>query len=141
MGYAFLADAIVALHGLYVGFVVVGELLIVAGLLFRWRWVRNPWFRVVHLLAIAAVAAEAIAHYPCPLTTWEYQLRELAGQHGGTESFMGRIVHFLFLDGNDPWPEWVYEYMHIGFGVLVLLTLVLVPPRWRSRPRPAVDNK
>jgi hypothetical protein len=32
----------------------------------------------------------------------------------------------------------VYEALHIGFGVLVLGTLLLVPPRWaglRRRPR------
>jgi hypothetical protein len=135
MGYAFWADVIVAFHGCYVGFVVVGELLIVAGWILRWRWVRNPWFRVVHLLAIAIVAAEAIGQVPCPITVWEGQLRELAGQASSTESFMGRLVHFLFMDGDNPWPEWVYNYLHIGFGVLVLATLLLVPPRWASLKR------
>src|SRR5262245_51193340 len=135
MGYAVLADVIVALHLVYVGFVVVGELIIVVGGLCRWRWVRNPWFRIVHLLAIAVVAAEAIAHMPCPLTIWEGSLRELAGQATKTESFVGRLVHFLFLDGDNPWPEWVYESLHIGFGVLVLATLFLVPPRWRDLKR------
>src|SRR4051794_15066041 len=135
MSYAFWADIIVALHAVYVGFVVIGELVIVVGGLLRWQWVRNPWFRTVHLLMIAVVAAEAVLHLPCPLTEWEYDLRELAGQQSGTETFMGRLVHFLFLDGDDPWPEWVYECLHIGFGVLVLATLFLVPPRWRSPDR------
>ena len=41
MGYAFWADVIVALHAAYVGFVVIGELIIVVGALCRWRWVRG----------------------------------------------------------------------------------------------------
>ena len=58
-------------------------------------------------------------------------MRKLAGQKPGEESFTEQLVHSLFLDGEDPWEEWVYELMHIGFGVLVLVTLVLVPPRFR----------
>ena len=65
---------------------------------------------------------------------WEYGLRELAGQQAGTETFVGRLIHFLFLDGENPWPEWVYEALHIGFGVLVLATFLLIPPRWRKTP-------
>ena len=134
MFYAVLADALTAFHFVYVAFVVVGELAILVGAAFRCRWARNPWFRGLHLLAIAYVAAEAIFHVPCPLTTWEGNLRELAGQNPGTQTFVERLVHFLFMDGQDPWPEWVYEYLHIGFGVLVFLTFVLIPPRWRKRP-------
>jgi hypothetical protein len=78
--YAAAADAIVAFHTGYVGFVVVGQLLILLGVIFRWRWVRNPWFRVIHLACIAVVALEAMSHITCPLTTWERDLRDLAGQ-------------------------------------------------------------
>src|SRR5262245_37180277 len=124
MGYAILADVIAAIHLVYVGFVVVGELFILIGWLFGWSWVRNPWFRLVHLLAIAYVAAEAIVHVPCPITVWEEELRVLAGQPRDEETFTERLVHTLFMDGGENrWPEWVYESMHIGFGVLVLATV------------------
>ena len=131
MGYLFWADAIAAFHFAYVAFVVVGQLLIMIGLVLRWKWVRNPWFRSLHLLAIAVVAAEAIFHMPCPFTEWEDRLRELGGQPTGSETFVERLVHFFFMDGDNPWPSWVYEYLHIGFGVLVLLTFVAAPPRFR----------
>jgi hypothetical protein len=135
MSYAFWADVIVAFHLCYVGFVVVGELFIVAGWILGWRWVRNPWFRLVHLLAIAVVVWESLFHFNCPLTNWENALRELAGQPMGTETFVGRLVHFIFMDGVNPWEPWVYEALHIGFGVLVLATLLLVPPRWSGLKR------
>ena len=43
---AYLADGVVALHVSYVAFVVLGQLLILAGVVFRWQWVRNFWFRL-----------------------------------------------------------------------------------------------
>lgn len=136
MFYSVLADALAAFHFGYVAFVVVGELAILAGAAFGCRWARNPWFRSLHLLAIAVVALEAIYHIDCPLTIWEWKLRELAGQQSTHESFVGRLVDMLFLNGR--WEQWVYEWIHIGFGVLVLATYVLIPPRWR-KARPTVQ--
>ena len=95
MWYAVLADVVVALHVSYVGYVVVGQLAIWLGLSLRCRWARNFWFRVTHLFAIAVVALEAAMGWRCPLTVWEDQLRELAGQTVGTGSFMGRLFHDL----------------------------------------------
>ena len=40
-----LADLIVVLHAAYVSFVVFGLAAILLGVVFRWRWVRNVWFR------------------------------------------------------------------------------------------------
>src|SRR5262245_27107727 len=137
--YAVLADVLTALHGAYVGFVVVGEVAILVWAAFGCRWARNPWFRSLHLLAIAIVAAEVFLNLPCPLTIWEGDLRALAGQTTTTETFVGRLVHFLFMDGEHPWKPWVYEYLHVGFGILVVLTFVLIPPRWRKR-RPSVQT-
>jgi hypothetical protein len=135
MVYSLLADAVALFHFAYVAYVVVGELVIVVGAVFRQGWVRNPWFRWTHLLAIAIVALEAVGHIECPVTSWENDLRTLAGQETSNETFVGRMVQTVFL--NNRWDQWVYEYLHIGFGVLVLATFVLVPPRWRRRPLPA----
>src|SRR5262249_11268514 len=68
MVYGLLADLIVAIHVGYVGVVVFGLLAILIGGPLGWRWVRNPWFRVIHLLMILIVATEAIWDITCPLT-------------------------------------------------------------------------
>src|SRR5438445_8674511 len=78
--YGLWADLLVAVHVAYVSFIVLGQIAIVAGVLRGWDWVRNPWFRYAHLLAIVIVAAEALAGIDCPLTAWEDELRALAGQ-------------------------------------------------------------
>src|SRR5437868_2705277 len=105
----FLADLLVAVHVAYVGYVVVGQLLILVGLALRWRWVRNPWFRVTHLLAIAVVGLEAAFAIDCPLTVWERHLRAAAGQAPTGETFMGRLLHHvIFVD----LPSWAFPVMH-----------------------------
>jgi hypothetical protein len=120
--YHFLANVIVAIHVGYVGFVVFGQLAIWLGLLLRWRWVRNPWFRWIHLAMMTIVGLEAGLNVTCPLTTWEADLR---GQAAG-ESFLGRLLHnLIFVD----LPPAILTSMHITFALLVIATFVLAPPR------------
>jgi hypothetical protein len=134
MDYAVLADGVVAVHVAYVAFIVLGQLLILLGAACRWRWVRNFWFRVTHLVAIAIVAVEAAFDYTCPLTSLEYTLRDWAGEQPSAESFIGRLLQSVIVHD---WPPWVFNVSHITFGFLVLLTFVLAPPRWPWRFRQA----
>jgi hypothetical protein len=133
MPYSLLADVVVALHVAYVSFVVFGQVAIFLGVLLRWQWIRNPWFRWTHLAMITIVAVEAILDITCPLTTWEYNLRTLAGEQAAEGSFMGRLLHdLLFFDA----PRWVFTTAYISFALLVLATFWLAPPRpWRRAPR------
>src|SRR5215203_2037082 len=101
MWYGYAADLIVAIHVAYVAYVIFGQLAIIVAAPMKWQWARNPWFRFTHLLAIAIVATEAIAGWNCPLTVWEGQLRELAGQSfDGSTSFMGRMLHDMMFFPN-----------------------------------------
>ena len=128
MFYAWLADAIVALHVAYVGFVVVGLLLILLGACLRWQWIGNHAFRIAHLTAIVIVALEAVLGIPCPLTVWEADLRRLAGQQSAEGSFIGHWLHeLLFFD----FPPWVFTTAYVSFALLVVGTLWLAPPRKR----------
>jgi hypothetical protein len=136
MSYSLLADLVVALHVAYVGFVIAGELVILLGWLCRWGGVRNRWFRFSHLLAIAIVAFEAIFKIACPLTVWEDRLRAWDGKEVADGTFIGRLLHHLLFYQA---PPWVFTLCYIGFALLVLATLFLVPPRWpprRARPGP-----
>ena len=128
--YSHLADAVVVLHAAYVGFVVLGLLAILVGWVFGCGWIRNFWFRAIHLAMIAVVATEAAWGVTCPLTTLESHLRRLAGESVATSSFMGRLAHnLLFYEA----PQWVFTALHIGFALLVLATFVFLPPAWPWR--------
>lgn len=133
MSYATLADLLVVVHAAFVAFVVFGLVLIWVGLCFGWRWTRNPWFRIAHLIAIGIVAVEAIFGIECPVTVWERQLREAAGQPVSEASFVGRLLNNLLF--YEDIPDWLIPTLHIGCGVLVLATFVLAPPRFRSGVR------
>lgn len=138
MWYGFLADLIIAIHVAYVGYVLVGQAIILVGAALRWRWVRNPWFRLTHLAAILIVAFEAIWGITCPLTTWENQLRAAGGGEVAQGTFIGRFLDsVLFYDVAPSILNWAY----IGFALLVLGTLILVPPRRRRAGSPATDQK
>jgi hypothetical protein len=133
--FALFADAVLIVHFLYVLFAVGGEVLVLVGGALRWRWVRNLPFRLVHLTAVALVAVEALLGVMCPLTEWEYRLRELAGQHVQRQlSFVARLVRsVIFYD----FPAWVFTVAYVGFALLVAGSFLLYPPRRAARqPRP-----
>lgn len=120
------ADTILVLHAAFVVFVVGGLVATWIGLAAGCPFARNPWFRGLHLAAIAFVVAEALAGYMCPLTIWEDALRGTATEKG----FIQRWVHaWLFWD----WPAWVFTTIYAAFGALVAGTWVRYPPIRRGR--------
>jgi hypothetical protein len=130
--YGLTANLLLFLHFLYVSFVVAGQASVLLGWALRWHWVRNLVFRLTHLAAICAVAVLDLMNKPCPLTIWEYQLREKAGQTAKWEmTFVEQLMRsVVFCDC----PAWFFEVIYIGLAVLVILTFVLFPPRWKKRP-------
>jgi hypothetical protein len=124
-----LADAMVVFHAAYVSFVVFGLAAILIGIALGWSWVRNIWFRAIHMLAIGIVVGESLLGVPCPLTVWEAQLRKTAGQTAYSGDFIGYWAHQLIFFRADPW---VFTLIYTLFGLAVLVALFLAPPR-RSR--------
>lgn len=128
--YTLLADGVLVLHFSYVAFVVVGLLLVWTGYFLRWSFVRNFWFRLAHLAGMGVVVPESVFGVTCPLTTWELQLRLLAG--GGQYyqgSFIQHWVHrVLFFRAG----EEVFLVIYVVFFSALVLSLWVVKPRWSS---------
>lgn len=126
--YLLTADAVLILHALFVVFVVLGLVLIYVGLWRSWSWVRNYWFRVIHLGGIGFVVLEAWFGVICPLTIWEMQLREKAGAATYSGSFIQHWLQaILFYEA----PGWVFTLVYTLFGGLVLASWFIVRPRPR----------
>jgi len=124
--YRLAADVTVVAHVAYVAFVLVGQLLTLVGILRHWQWVRNFWFRTLHLACIAVVVIESAWGITCPLTVWENRLRALGGEEPYAGDFLAHWAHdLLFFQG----PPWVFTLCYVLFGLLVLATFVLAPPR------------
>ena len=114
------------LHFLFVCFVVFGLLLIFAGKWRRWRWVRHFCFRLAHLGAIGVVVLQSWLGMICPLTTWEMQLRERAGDQTYSGAFVAHWVDQLLYYRA---PEWVFILLYTTFGALVAFSWFWVRPQ------------
>ena len=82
MFYRLLADAVVAVHALFIVFVVLGGFV-------AWRW---RWMAAVHLPCAAWGVLIEFRHWVCPLTPLENHLRTKAGAQGYEGGF---IEHYL----------------------------------------------
>ena len=125
------ANGVALVHFAFVLFVTFGLVAILVGIVAKWDWVRNAWFRWLHLVAIVFVVLESWAGITCPLTVWERELRQLAGQATLQEDFIASWVHrLMFFQA----PPWVFTLAYSLFGAAVLLTFLLAPPRRSARP-------
>jgi hypothetical protein len=131
--YCFLANTILVVHFAYVAFVVVGIVAILVGIVLRWSWVRNFWFRAVHLLLIGIVVAESVCQINCPLTDWERDLREAAGKPIEEAPFIMYWAHKLMFIDFSQFSKTAFEISYLIFGLAVFLAFVLAPPRWPRR--------
>jgi len=125
------ADAVLVVHCAIVLFIVGGLVLIIIGNRRGWGWVNRFGFRVLHVVAILVVVAEAWCGVTCPLTVLENALRERAG---ASRYDSGLIAHWvgrcLFYDA----PAWIFVLAYSAFAVLVLAVWWRHPPR-SSRSR------
>src|SRR5262249_19548704 len=99
-----------------------------------WKWIRNPWFRISHLLIIVVVATNDMNGAMCPLTTWEREWRELAGEEDLSEASslrylfhrLGRLSDDILFYPNIDHKH--FQRLHICFALLVLTTFLFAPP-------------
>lgn len=106
--YGWIAEGLVALHALFVVFVVFGGLLVL-------RWGRLVW---LHLPAAAWGAIIEFTDARCPLTGLEKRARELAGQETYEGGF---IAHYL-----TPilYPDGLTRHTQLALGFLVVVVNV-----------------
>ena len=128
MPYLVAADAVLLLHVLFVVFVVVRLVLILAGKLMSWNWVRNWWFRVIHLAAIGIVVLQSWLGVICPLTTLEMYLRGRAGDATYTGSFVSHWLESILYYRA---PAWVFAVAYTAFAIVVVMSWIWVRPHGR----------
>lgn len=121
MPWAFLADAVVLVHALFVAFVVLGGLLAL-------RWPRIAWAQ----LGCAAYGfAIGVVGWVCPLTPLENRLRALAGEPGYSGGFLAHyLLPLLYPAAFPPWLGTVLAAVVVGANVAVYAAVIA---RRRSR--------
>ena len=126
MATAVLADLILVAHVAVVLFVVGGLSAIAIGGARGWGWVRQFWWRALHLTAMAFVAVGAVVGWVCPLTVWEDALRRRTGE---TEYGTGFVQYWLERLLYHDWPDWVFTVLYLAVFGAILAAWRLVPPR------------
>lgn len=137
--YRVAADLVLITHVVFVVFVVVGLLLILAGGFSGWNWIRNPWFRSVHLAGIGLVVVQTWLGMVCPLTTWEMHLREKAGEATYAGDFIAHwFQKMLYYDA----PPWVFTASYTVFGLAVIGSWIWFRPRsvWKNKRAASQDR-
>ena len=123
--FPYAADIVLFAHLLFVAFVVFGLLLIFIGGVSRWSWVRNPTFRILHLLSVGVVVVQSWFGFICPLTTLENWLRGKGGEVVYDGTFVSHWMQTLLYYQA---PGWVFSVGYTAFGVLVVLSWNFVRP-------------
>ncbi|HEY6301274.1 MAG TPA: DUF2784 domain-containing protein [Candidatus Binatus sp.] len=131
------ADLVTVIHAAYVAFVVIGFVAILVGWAAGWHWIRNFYFRLVHVAMILFVCCEALIGTTCPLTVWENILRAKGGESGYSRDFVGYWLDSLIFYQAQPW---VFTTVYLTFGALVLVTLWFVPMQRPTANRSAASN-
>ena len=105
MTFKLLANLVFLVHLAFILFVMLGGIAV-------WRFPKLAW---LHLPAVAWGALVEFAGWICPLTPWEQELRQLAGEQGYSG---GYVEHYLL-----PlvYPAGLTREIQIGLGLLVLL--------------------
>ncbi|MBD3265743.1 DUF2784 family protein [bacterium] len=121
-----MANLILYIHFVIFLGIVIPVPLIVIGYFAGWRFIRHPWFRVIHAGVFALVLLFHFTMGLCPLTVWEQAMRQPAAQ---PESIFYTIAAgVLYWD----WPLWVFTLIYVGFGILILYLLVWIPPHFQK---------
>jgi Protein of Unknown function (DUF2784) len=108
--YRLLANVVVALHGLFIAFVLLGAFLV-----WRWRWVA-----AVHLPCAAWGVLIEYRHWVCPLTPLETHLRARAGEQGYHGGF---IEHYIM---PVVYPGGLTPQVQVVLGTIVLVVNLCV---------------
>ena len=124
---ALLADLVLAVHFGIILFNLFGLVATPLGGWLGWGFVRVRWWRLLHLLSLLAVAAQAVAGRACFLTIWQ------VGLEGGADNpprpmildWVNRAMYWNL-------PAWVFAVLYLAVLAYAAWLWRLVPPRRRA---------
>jgi len=125
------ATAILLVHLAIVAFNVGGLIVVPVGAALHWHWVRGFWWRLLHLLSLFVVAAQALFGRACFLTLWQF-----AAEHGAAAdepppliaTWINRLLYW-------PLPHGVFVAAYLAvFAYTVALWVWVRPTRATDPP-------
>jgi hypothetical protein len=116
------ALSILLLHVAVIAFNVAGCVLVPIGAWRGWRWVREFWWRLAHLLGLAVVALQALFGRACFLTIWQGDLSGSVHVQPLIAGWIDRLIYW-------PLPLWVFALAYGAVFAYVVALWVWVRPR------------
>lgn len=127
------ADAVLAAHVAIILFNLFGLVAVPIGGLCGWDFVRIRWWRVLHIVLLAAVALQALFGRACILTLWQ------AALSGGGADRAPLIARWVAKAIYWRLPIWVFAALYVVVFGYALALFWVVPPR-RKRISGAAPN-
>lgn len=130
---AIAADAILAAHVAIILFNLFGLVAIPIGAFCGWRFVRILWWRLLHILLLAAVAVQALLGRACILTIWQAALSSAAGDRAPLIArWVEQAIYW-------PLPLWFFAVLYVAVFFYAAALFWLVPPRTKRVSRSRSD--
>ncbi|HEU0196542.1 MAG TPA: DUF2784 domain-containing protein [Nevskiaceae bacterium] len=123
-----LALSVLLVHVAIIVFNVAGLVLVPIGAWRHWRWVREFWWRLAHLLSLAVVALQAVAGRACFLTIWQADLSGAAAPPPLIAHWINQLIYW-------PLPLWVFAVIYVLVWLYMLALWMWIRPLspWRAR--------
>jgi hypothetical protein len=125
-----LAQVVLAVHLASAGFIVFGLIAIPLGALLRWQFVNEFWWRLLHMVAMGAVAIQKLLGNSCFLTIWEVRLLDVARRAPHPTPFFqafGERILYVNL------PLSFFVVLYTALWLFVIFLWFRVPPRLHSQ--------
>lgn len=116
-----LAGIVLAFHLLVIGFNVFGLIAIPVGAGRQWQFVRQKWFRLLHLGSLTLVVVQALTGRACFITIWQDRMAFTGASH---EPLIMRWVNSLIFW---PLPMWAFTVSYCLIWLYVLALLWIFP--------------
>ncbi len=117
-----------AAHLAIILFNIFGLIVVPIGAVCGWRFVRIGWWRVLHIMLLAAVALQAVLGRACILTLWQAALTGAADREPLIAYWVDRLIYW-------PLPIWVFAIVYVLVFGYALALFWLVPPAPPRRGR------
>ncbi len=116
------ALTILAIHLAIIAFNVAGCVLVPIGAWRGWRWVREFWWRLAHLLSLAVVALQATFGRACFLTIWQADATDASHVQPMIAGWINQLIYW-------PLPLWVFAIAYVVVFAYVIALWIFVRPR------------
>ena len=104
-----LSEIVLLLHFSIFLFMILSFILIPYGYFQKWEWVKNIYFRSIHLILMGIILIETILGFMCPLTILENFLRA----DKKIDNIFSKIIHQIMY----------WDFTNYQFIILYLLSL------------------